>query len=61
MDNFLYVQNFMDKFSLKLVFFGFFHNFNVAPTLYHVENLTVVDEGPSVSIDCIFLILDQKK
>jgi hypothetical protein len=53
MDSFLYVQNFMDNFSLKLVFFGLFHNFSVALTLYHVENLMVINERPSVSIGCI--------
>jgi hypothetical protein len=54
MDNFLYVQNFMDNFSLKLVFCGLFHNFSLAPALYHVENLMVIEERPSVSIDCVF-------
>jgi hypothetical protein len=44
----------MGKISLKLVFFGLFDNFSVAPTLYHVENLMVIDERPNASIDYVF-------
>jgi hypothetical protein len=36
---FLYAQNFMNKFSLKLVVFSFFYNYNVVSTLLQIKNI----------------------